>query len=205
MKKQEVIDFPPVFTIHLFGRYFATLSIMPWVFALVLAFFAVAYVFTWIILRNPVETFQVVLVPVILGSLLLLPFVVAGIFMIRWHGKRRMEMDEQGITLVLPGEKSVYVPWEYLLAVELRFRAPKLVVCTLVSRALRFNFSTLEINLHQRVAMRDVFEKGFDLDKMRHLLYYLHRQNPNLVWKTTPEFKEQFKVFYPPYDLEKLK
>ena len=125
--------------------------------------------------------------------------------MIRWHGKRRLDLDNQGITMVLPNERAIFVPWEYLVAVELRFTKPRIVQCTLVSPVLRFSFSNLEFNLDGRLPLKQVFEQGFRVEKMRELLYHLHRMAPHLSWRTGESFKEKFKIYYPPYDLEKLK
>ena len=203
--KEPVEPFPPSFTIKLGGRYNALLSILPYLIVAVVFFFAAAFLFVWLILKDGTQSFQIVFLPFMMGSALLLPLAAVFILMIRWHGKRRIEADPEGITMVLPNEKSVYVPWEYLVAVELRFSKPRLVQVTLVSAALRFSFSTVEFNLQKRLPLKQVFVRGFELDKIREFLYYLHRAAPKLSWRMSQPFKDQFSVFYPPYDLEKLK
>lgn len=200
---QEENNTPPV--VYLFGRYFAILSVLPYLIFAVVLFFGAAFVGVLLLFRNPRESIEIVLLPFMLSAALGMPFLAAFVFMIRWHGKRRIELDNEGLTMVLPGEKQVYVPWEFLLAVELRFQKPRMVVCTLISGAIKFSFSTLEINLDRRVSLRNVYSAGFEMDKMREFLYYLHRKNRHLSWRISPEFKEQFNIHYPPYDLEKLK
>lgn len=203
MKDDTAIE--PNLTVNLTGRYYAMLSVLPYLLLGILAFFTAAFVAILLLVRNPSASFEIVLMPFLVGSAVAVPFLTAFMFMIRWHGKRRLELDQEGITLVLPGERQVYVPYAFLLAVELRFTLPKLVVCTLVSGALRFSFTTLELNLSERASIKKVFLEGFALEKMREFLYHLHKRNSTLAWRITPEFKKQFNVSYPPYDLEKMK
>lgn len=209
MAKQEeqtkTIDYDSNRVLFLSGRYHAMLSILPFVVLAIIVFFLVAFGFVLVIIKDPMESFKIVLMPFMMGMVVMTPLAMIFMFMIRWHGKRRIEMDEEGITMVLPGERSVYVPWEYLVAVEMRFTKPRLVNITLVSAALRFSFSTVEINLEGRKPLKQVFQSGFELDKIREVLYYLHRKAPHLSWRMSQNFKEQFNIFYPPYDLEKLK
>lgn len=191
--------------VPLLGRYYAILSVLPYLILGLVAFFGIAFIGVQLLFNDVSTSFEIVLLPFLLSTALGMPFLVIFLYMIRWHGKRRMIFDNTGLTMVLPGEKQVFVPWEFLLAVELRFQTPRMVVCTLVSGAIRFTFSTLELNLEGRVGLKNVYSAGFEMDKMRELLYYLHRKNRNLSWRITPDFKEQFNIKYPPYDLEKLK
>ena len=193
------------FSLHLFGRYYAALSILPYFLAALVLFFLVCLIFVTFLFQDGMVGFRIVLVPCLLGSALLAPFLAFSFFIIRWHGKRRIELDNSGITMVFPNGKSAFVPWEFLLAVELRFSSPRLVNCTLVAAAVRFSFNNLEINLEERVPFNQVFEKGFGLEKTRNFLYYLQRRVPHLTWRTSTPFQERFKIFNPPYDLEKLK
>lgn len=192
-------------SVSLLGRYYALTSILPYIIVSMLVFFGLAFVAVLLLLHDSKEAFQAVIVPFLLSTAIGVPFLVASLYMLHWHGKRRLDFDEQGVTMVLPGEKQVYVPWEFLFAVELRFQKPRLVVCTLVTGAMRFTFSNLELNLEHRHTLKNVYALGFEMDKLRELLYHLHRMNRNLSWRTTPEFKQQFNILYPPYDLEKLK
>ncbi len=193
------------FSVQLFGRYFATLSVLPYLLLTVVLFFIACFFLVMILVQDIQAVFEIVLMPFILGLALMSPFLLIFLFMIRWHGKRRLDLDNQGITMVLPNEKSVFIPWEYLLAVELRFSKPKLVQCTLISPALRFSFSNLEYNLDSRLPLKDVFVRGFEVVKLREFLYHLHRKAPNLTWRISESFKEKYQIYYPPYDLEKLK
>ena len=192
-------------TVYLFGRYYATLSVLPYLLLAVLLFFIACFVFLMIILEDAMESFRYVMMPFMLGSVLLAPFLIFFLLIIRWHGKRRLDMDDNGITVVQPNDREVFIPWEYLVAVELRFAMPRLVQCTLVSPAIRFSFSNLEFNLSARQPINLLYEKGFEMEKMRDFLYYLHKKAPHLSWRLAESFKEQFNLRYPPYDLEKLK
>ena len=191
-------------TVVLSGRYNAVLSVLPYIL-LTLVFFFIACFFLVLILFQDVHTvFEILLLPFVLGMAMLIPFLGVFLFMIRWHGKRRMELDNSGATLIFPKGKSVYVPWEFMIAVELRYSKPNLIHCTLVSPAMRFSFSNLEVNLEHRVPLNRVFMDGFDVVKLRDFLYYLHRKAPQISWRMGESFKERYKIKHPPYDLEKL-
>lgn len=193
------------FSIQLFGRYFAVLTVLPYMF-LALVFFFFACFFLVLIMFQDIHTvFDILLLPSILSAAMMIPFLTVFLFMIRWHGKRRIDLDNTGITMVLPNQKSVFVPWGFLRAVELRYSKPNTVQCTLISPALKFSFSNLELNLESRVPLNRVFEDGFTVDKLREFLFYLHRMAPHLSWRMGESFREKYKIVYPPYDLEKMK
>lgn len=192
------------FTVNLLGRYYSVLSVLPYILLTLVFFFIACFFFVMIITPNVYEVFEILLLPFLLGMAMFLPFSVVFIFMIRWHGKRRLEFDNSGVTMVLPNEKSVFVPWEYLIAVELRFAKPNLVQCTLISSAMKFSFSNLEINLQERVPLKSVFAEGFGVEKLRELLYYLHRKAPQMSWRMGDSFKQKYNVLHPPYDLERM-
>jgi hypothetical protein len=200
-----VIDTEKSFTLHLAGRYYAVLSVLPYIFLIFVVFFLASLVLVSLWVQNVFDILEILMLPTILGSAMLLPFLGVFLFMIRWHGKRRLDLDNTGVTMVLPNEKKVFIPWEFLGAVELRFARPNTVQCTLVSPAIRFTFTNLELNLEQRLPLRNVFTDGFDVVKLREFLYYLHRKAPHLSWRMGESFKDKFKIHYPPYDLEKLK
>ncbi len=193
------------FSVYLFGRYFAILSVLPYFLLVIVLFFVASFFLAMILAGGALESFKLVLMPFMLGGALTAPFLAIFLIMIRWHGKRRLDVDANGVTMVMPNGSSVYVPWEFLAAVELRFTKPKMVHCTLISPRIRFSFSNLEFNLEQRQPINQLFPKAFDLDKTRGFLYYLHRKAPHLSWRLTEAFRERFKVHYPPYDLEKMR
>lgn len=192
-------------TVRLFGRFWAIISMLPALALVCLFVFVLTFLAVWTVMGDFSESFLLVLAPFGLASAVLLPFLVVFLYVLRWHGRRRLEMDEEGVTMVLPNERSVFVPWEFLLAVELRFNKPRLVSVTLVSSALRFSFSTLELNLNGVVAFPRIFKKGFELNELRELLYHLHQKSPRLSWRMGQSFKDQFLMSRPPYDLEKLR
>jgi len=192
------------FSVYLFGRYFAILSILPYLLLTIVLFFIASFLLAIVLANDMLAAFKLVLMPFMLGGALMALFLIVFLVMIRWHGKRRLDVDENGIAVVLPNEASVLVPWEFLVAVELRFAKPKLVQCTLISPRIRFTFSNLEFNLEERQPIKRLFENAFALDKTREFLYYLHRKAPHLSWRVSESFRDRFKVAYPPYDLEKM-
>ncbi|CAM2067023.1 hypothetical protein SCOR_16720 [Sulfidibacter corallicola] len=193
------------FSIYLHGRYYATLSMLPWLVLMMLLFFGAAFLLVMMFLQDPFQSFRITLMPLLMGVAVLSPLLVIILFMIRWHGKRRLDFTEEGVSLVAPNGRAIFVPWQHLHAVELRFNMPKLVTCTLVTPITNFSFTNLEFNLEGRVPLDKISEKGFDLVKLRDFLYYLHRVAPKLQWRLGESFQQRFKVYYPPYDLEKMK
>ncbi len=193
------------FTLQLFGRYYAVLTVLPYVLLALIFFFLSCFFLVLIMFQNIHTVFEILLLPSILSAAMMIPFLTVFLFMIRWHGKRRIDVDNTGITMVLPNQKSVFVPWGFLRAVELRYSKPNLVQCTLISPALRFSFSNLELNLKSRVPLDRVYDEGFTVEKLREFLFYLHRMAPHLSWRMGESFKDKYKIVYPPYDLEKMK
>ena len=199
-----MIDPQKSHVLTLAGRYFAVLSVLPYVLLIFVIFFMASLVLVSLWVQNIYAILEILMLPSLLGSAMLLPFLAVFILMMRWHGKRRLELDNSGLTMVLPNEKSVFIPWDFLRAVELRFARPNIVQCTLVSPALRFTFTNLELNLEHRLPLKNVFKEGFDVVKLREFLYYLHRKAPHLSWRMGASFKTKYNVAHPPYDLEKL-
>lgn len=197
--------FPDNLNVALYGRFYAFMSMLPYMVLVALFFFAACFVLVWTLIGDLGESFQIVIVPFLLAGGLLTPFVLVVLYMLRWHGRRRLELDQTGVTMVLPNKRAIFVPWEFLVAVELRFSKPRLVQVTLISAAMRFSFSTLEINLDGWTPLNEIFKQGFALDQVREFLYYLHHKAPQLSWRLTQGFKDQFNIHHPPYDLEKLK
>ena len=194
----------PGYTVYLLGRYYATLSVLPYLLATVIFFFIACFFLVSILFQDMRVVFDILLLPFLLGMAIMMPFTLIFLFMIRWHGKRRLEMDPNGMTLVLPNDKQVFIPWDYLIAVELRFSKPRLIQCTLVTPGLRFSFNNLEINLDGRRPLKLVYEEGFGVEKLREFLYYLHRVAPHMSWRMSQSFRDQYRIHHPPYDLEKL-
>lgn len=196
---------PVPFSVSLRGRYFATLAMLPYMALTMLFFVAMSWVFSSIILGDFAEAFMVVLMPVFWGVTLLVPIGIFFILLIRWHGKRRIDVTEGGFTIVAPNGHEVPIPWMHLNAVEMRFSKPRLVQCTLVTPVIKFSFSNLEFNLEARPPIKELYAEGFDLERMRQFLYYINRKAPDAHWKMSPAFAEQFRVHFLPYDLEKMK
>jgi len=192
-------------TLYLFGRYFAFLSMLPYMIGVALFFFALCFFAVWPIAGSLQESFQIVIVPFILASAVIIPFLFLFLYILRWHGKRKVVCDLEGVTMILPNKTSVFVPWAFLLAVELRYAKPRWVTVTLVSSAMRFSFSNLEMNLDGRVPIREIYKQGFDLERARELLYHIHRHAPRVAWRMSQSFKDHFNVMHPPYELDKLR
>lgn len=195
---------PEPFSVNLRGRYFATLTMMPYIALAMLFFVFMIWILAAIILGSVGEGLVVVLMPVIWGSTILIPFVVFILAILRWHGKRRIDVTPEAFTIVAPNGHEVPIPWMHLNAVELRFNKPRLVQCTLVTPILKFTFSNLEFNLESRPAISRLFIDGFDLERFRQFLYYVSRKAPDAHWKMSEDFAKQFKVNFLPYDLEKM-
>ncbi|MDJ0836807.1 MAG: hypothetical protein QNK37_09840 [Acidobacteriota bacterium] len=197
-------DLKDNFTVPLFGRYYAFISMLPYLVLLGLFLFTACFFAVWGLVDEVKEIFEIVILPFVLAGAIMIPFLFVIIYILRWHGKRRVECDGEGLTMVLPNKHSVFVPWPFLRAVELRFTKPRQVTITLISAAIRFSFSTLEMNLTGREALKEVYRKGFALDELRGFLYHLHIKAPHLSWRMTQAFKDQFNISHPPYELEKL-
>lgn len=193
------------FTLYLYGRYFAFVSMLPYLVLISLFFFGACFFAVWPIAGSLEESFEIVIIPFLLAAMVIIPFLFVFLFILRWHGKRRIEGDGEGVTMVLPNHTSVFVPWSFLLAVELRFAKPRWVTVTLVSSAMRFTFSNLEVNLGRRVPLRQIYVTGFDLETIRDFLYHIHGRAPQLSWRMSQSFKDQFGITHPPLELEKMK
>ncbi|CAM2007445.1 hypothetical protein [Acanthopleuribacter pedis] len=193
------------YSVYLQGRYFATLSMLPYVLLILVVFFIAAFLFTLAFLQDGAESFRITLMPFLLGTAVLSPVGLVILFMIRWHGRRRVDLTEGGMSLVTPNGQELFVPWQHLHAVELRFNPPRVVTCTLVTPITSFTFTNLELNLASRLPLAEVYQKGFELATLRDFLYYLYRRAPQAQWRLGESFQERFKVYYPPYDLEKMK
>ncbi len=193
------------YSVYLQGRYFATLSMLPYVLLMLVLFFITSFLFALLFLQDGPTSFRITLMPFMLGTAVLSPVGLVILFMIRWHGRRRVDLTDGGMSLVTPNGSELFVPWQHLHAIELRFNKPKVVTCTLVTPIINFSFTNLELNLESRLPAAEIYQKGFDLATLRDFLYYLYRKAPQAQWRLGESFQDRFKIFYPPYDLEKMK
>lgn len=193
------------FTIYLTGRYYAALTMLPMLVVFVVLFFLAAFFLAWIIFADAAKAGSIILLPFVLGSVMLAPVVACMIFIIKWHAKRHIDCESDGITMMNPKGRGVFVPWDQVYAVELRYSKPNTLHCTLVTPHLRFTFSNIEMNLQRPCRIQDLPTQGFAVEKFREFLYYLKKKSPNLKWRMGQSFKSKYKIHYPPYDLEKLK
>lgn len=191
--------------ISLAGRYFAALSMLPYILLAVAGFFLLAFILVALIIQDPEKSFFVVFTPFVLGCILMAPMFLFFLFLMKWHGRRTMDVLPEGILVVNPRGSTLFLRWDHLVAVELRFAMPRIVSCSLLTPSIRFSFTNLEINLTRRGHLRYVFEEGFRLDRMRQLLQFFHLGAPHMEWRVSQGFQDRFRVFYPPYDLENMK
>ena len=191
-------------TIHLAGRYWAFMSVFPlFLFGFVL-FFAAAFFAVSLVMGEPLDAFDIILAPFATAALCLGLLLGTTLWILRWHGRRSLEILETGMLYTQGKREPVFVRWTDLNAVELRYAKPNIIHCTLKTPFWEFSFSNLDLNLVRRVPFSQVFEEGFRVDRVRQFLFLLKKMAPQLEWRLGTSFQSRYQIFYPPYDLERL-
>ena len=195
---------PPTFKVKLSGRFWALLSVFPvFLFGFILLM-ASAFMMSWLVLKDGIEAFELMMAPFLSGIVFLIILFALGLWLMRWYGKKTLEILPEGMLLTTGEKEPVFVRWTDLAAVELRFNPPNLVQCSLKTPFWEFGFSNLDLNLVGRVPFHLVYKEGFRIDRMRQFLLLLKKVSPQLQWRLAKSFQDRYHIYYPPYDLERM-
>jgi hypothetical protein len=192
-------------TVRLAGRYYAAFSLIPYLLGLGFLLFCLVGFGVFLILQDPLTTFEIVALPLFLFFFFCGTLFVSFLLILRWHSKRYLEISQGGIRFVHLNQKEIQFPWSHLLSVEMRFARPRTVQCTLIFPQYRFSFTNLEINLEQVSWLGGMFHQGFRYDKMRDFLMLLDNMNSKIIWKMSPSFQAQFSIRFLPEELSRMR
>lgn len=190
--------------IALAGRFYAALSFVPVLLGAAALFYLVTSLAVFLVLRDLMQSFEVVWLPFLLAFVFAVPLYLGFLFVLKWQANRHMIITEEGLTFVSTNSKETFSPWSDLIVVELRFAPPRTIQCRMIFRNIAIGFTNLEINLDGGVQLPTVFRKGYEYQKMRDFLLLIDNMCPKCTWKSSKRFQEQFGIQYPPYDLEKM-